>query len=391
MNSMRNRTSRRGLTFIYCTVSMTVLIGFVAFCVDFSRVRTAKSELQAAADAAAFNGANGLIDGTYYAKAAAVASENQCDGIAVTLAPADVTAGNWTNSTFTANGSPRNAIRVSVVRGTSSNNAVSTPFANALGLPTPSIHASTIVALVSQADYEWVGRNSVTLSGGSSAFKVTAFDATNPGAVETKTTLQSAGSVTINGASTINADVRYGTTSNINAAASIAGSVSQLSTTPVYPPGSQVANLNGVTPVYSTTYDLTVNTNQTLPGGTYVVKNVNVSNCNLTFTGPATIVVTGNINMASVGFTTASNLPSNLKFITTTPGTTFNISNLTKTMYADFYMPDTDFSLSAPAGYYGIRGRGVFKTMNISGDNASLWYDRSLTNSSMSKRAVLVR
>jgi hypothetical protein len=113
-------------------------------------------------------------------------------------------------------------------------------------------------------------------------------------------------------------------------------------------------------------------------------------NCNVTFTGPTTIVVTGNVNMSNVGFTTASNLPSNLKFITTTPGSTFNISNLTKTLYADLYMPDTTFSLSAPAGYYGMRGRGVFKSMSVTGTDASLWYDRSLTNSSMSKRAVLV-
>jgi Flp pilus assembly protein TadG len=391
MKRLRNNCRRRGFTLVYGSMSITVLLGFVAFCVDISRVRTAKSELQAASDAAALNGANGLVDATYFAKAAAVATENLCDGTAITLAAADVTPGNWTNSTFTANGSPRNAIRVVAARTKAAHNVVTTPFANALGLPSPDLRATSIVAIVNQSDYEWVGTDGVNLSGGSSSFKVTAFDATNPLAAESRTTVRSNGSVTISGASTINADIKYGTTANVDGASTVTGNITQYLNTLTYPPGSQVANLNGVTPVYSTTYDLTVNTNQTLPGGVYVVKNVNVANCNITFTGPVTIVCTGNLNMNTVGFTTLSNLPANLKIISTTPGTSFNITNLTKTMYADFYMPDTTFSLTAPAGYYGMRGRGVFKNMNVSGNNASLWYDRSLTNTSQSRRAILVR
>ena len=36
------------------------------------------------------------------------------------------------------------------------------PFANALGLPSPDLRATSIVALVNQADYEWVGKDSVS-------------------------------------------------------------------------------------------------------------------------------------------------------------------------------------------------------------------------------------
>lgn len=389
MRSASYAYRRRGFTLAYSTVSITILMGFAAFCFDISRVRTAKAELQAAADAAALNGANGILDGTYLSKAAEVASENRCDGNIVTLSASDVIPGNWTNNTFTANGTPRNALKVIASRTKAGNNVVTTPFANALGLPSPDLRATSIVALVNQADYEWVGINSVNLNGGSSAFRVTGYNATNPAAAETETTVKSNGAITVAGSGTINADIRYGTSASVSGA-TVTGSVTQLGQTLNYPSGSQVANINGVTPVYATTYDLNVMTNQVLPGGVYVVKNVNVANCNVTFTGPATIVCTGNLNFNTVGFTTPSNLPANLKIITTSPSTSINITNLTKTLYADFYAPDTTFNLSAAAGTYGMRGRGVFKSMSVSGAGASLWYDTSLTNSSMSKRPVLV-
>jgi hypothetical protein len=388
---MSRRTHRRGFTIVYSTASLTLQVGFAAFCIDISRVRTAKAELQAAADAAALNGANGLSDNTYFSKAAAVAGENRCDGTAVTLAVADVTPGNWNNTAFTANGMPRNALRVIASRTKAGNNLVSTPFANALGLPSPDLRATSIVALVNQADYEWVGRESVSFSGGNAATRITAYDATNAGAAESETTIKSNGGITITGSSTINGDIRYGTNASVSGGTNLSGSVTQLPSTLQYPSGSQVANLNGVTPVFSATYDLTVTTSQTLPGGVYVVKNVNVINCNVTFTGPATIVCTGNLNMMNVGFTTSGNRPANLRIITTGTNSQINISNLTKTLYADFYAPDSTFNLSAADGYYGLRGRGVFKSMNASGPGASLWYDRSLTSSSLSRRPVLVK
>lgn len=84
--------------------AMSVLALFAAFAFDMSRLRSAKGELQAAADAAAMNGANGLADGTYLAKAQAAAADNYCDGTSVSIAAANVTVGNWTSATFTANG-----------------------------------------------------------------------------------------------------------------------------------------------------------------------------------------------------------------------------------------------------------------------------------------------
>ncbi len=52
---------RRGMSMVLMSLLLIVLAGFVSLAVDVGRVRLAKSELQTAADAAAFAGANGLI------------------------------------------------------------------------------------------------------------------------------------------------------------------------------------------------------------------------------------------------------------------------------------------------------------------------------------------
>lgn len=381
---------RRGVAMIYAAMSMTMVIGFAAFTVDLSRARSAKSELRAVSESAALNAANGLSDNTYIAKAQAAAAENKVDGSAASVLSANVIPGNWTGTTFTANGTPRNAVRVTAERVNSKGTGMNGVLAQALGWTMPDITGSTTVALVNQAPYEWVGLNSVNLAASNSSFKVTSYDSTNLPAGEQKTKVKSNGTVTVTGAANINADIGYGTNANVSGSATVAGTVTQNAQTLTYPSGSQVANLSGVTPVYAATTDLSINSSMTLAGGTYVIKNCNISNCNITFTGAATIVLTGNLNLSGMSFTTYNGSPTNLKFIATVAGTAINITNPAATMNADFYAPESTFSLSA-ASANALRGRGVFKSMNVAGAGASMWYDRSLTASSLSKKAVIVQ
>jgi Putative Tad-like Flp pilus-assembly len=374
---------------LYSGIGMTALFGMCVLTLDLGRARSAKGELQAAADAAALNAANGLADGTFAAKAVAAAGENKVDGTPVAPTWLTTTPGNWSNDAFTANANPRNAVRVQIERSAAKNNKLSGILVQGLGLTMPDVKAVGTVALINQAPYEWVGLDNTNLTASNNAFKVSSYDATNPGAGEARTTIQSNGNVTVNGPATINAHLKYGNNAQVDPAATVLGAVTQSNAT-TYPPGSQVANLTGVTPVYSTTYDLNVNSAMTLPGGVYVVKNCNVTNASLTFTGPATIVLTGNLNMSGVSIFTPGNRPSNLKFIATVPGTSINITNPAATIYADFYAPGSTFNYTSAAGAKDVRGRGVFKTLTASGAGASLWYDRSLTAASLSKKAVLV-
>jgi hypothetical protein len=382
---------RRGVAIIYASVSMTLVVGFAAFTVDLSRARSARSELRAVSESAALNAANGLSDNTYVAKAQAAAADNKVDGSTATVLSANVVPGNWTGSTFTANGTPRNAVRVTAERVKSKGTGMNGVLAQALGWTMPDITGSTTVAITYQAPYQWAGLSSVDLSASNSSYKVTSYDSSNLPAGEQKTVVKSNGTVTVSGQANVNADIGYGSNANIGGSATVTGTVAQNANALAFPPGSQVANLSGVTPVYSATTDLTVNTNQTLPGGTYVIKNCNVSNCTLNFTGPTTIVLTGNFNASTVSFNTYNNLPANLKIIATVPGTAINITNPTATLNADFYAPQSNFSYSSAAGYGALRGRGVFNTLNASGAGAQLWYDRALTASSLSKKAVIVQ
>ena len=198
--------------------------------------------------------------------------------------------------------------------------------------------------------------------------------------------------MTINGQAQVNADVEYGTSVNVSSQATVTGSISSMSSMATFPPGTQIANQAGAA-VYSTTSDLLVNSSMTLGGGTYIVRNVSMSNCTITFTSPATIIFDGNVSMNNCGFATAGNLPANLKMISTGSGNAVNMTNLTRTMVADWYAPSTNVTMNCANGYYGLSGRGVFQNMNVtgSGANASLLYDRSLTASSQSQDPVIVR
>jgi Flp pilus assembly protein TadG len=114
------RARRRGMSLIYITAAVVVMMAFASLGVDLGRVQMAKTELQRGADAAARYGAQGLSVGSTRARdnAIAVAAQNMADGAAITLTNQDVQTGYWnsTTKTFTANGSPRNAVRVSARR-----------------------------------------------------------------------------------------------------------------------------------------------------------------------------------------------------------------------------------------------------------------------------------
>jgi hypothetical protein len=389
----RGTRLRRGSVLIWSAVSTAVVGGIAALAFDMSRARAAKGELEAAADAAAMNGANGLTDNTYLAKAQAAAAENKCDGTAVALASADVIVGNWTGTAFTVNGTPRNAIRVTASRTTAGGNPIRTYLSEILGRTAVDVRATATVSVVKQADYEWVGLDGVSLDGGNALFTISSYDATNPSAASGTTTVKTGGAITMTGPVRLEGDVRYGTSANIAPASKVSGTVAKATQSLTYPSGSQVANLSGVTPVYATTYDLNVSSNMTLSGGTYVIKNCNVSDCTITFSGPATIIMTGDFNMTNGGFATYNNLPANLKVISTGTDTSINFTNLTRALTADFYAPGSTFTLDAPNGYYGMSGRGVFKRMTISGKgaNSPIRYDRSMTqSSSLSQKAMIV-
>src|SRR5436190_1745880 len=90
--------TRRGISLVYCTAMLVVLIGFASLAVDIGRVQVAHTEARTAADAAALAAATTLRTDLNAARSRAleIAEENTCDNTPVDLDPdQDVDLGRW--------------------------------------------------------------------------------------------------------------------------------------------------------------------------------------------------------------------------------------------------------------------------------------------------------
>lgn len=144
----------RGAALVWGTVTTAILMLFASLAVDLGRVMVARSELQAAADAAARAGVNNFqatrSASSAVSAAVASASENRADTSSVTLDPnLDVQIGIWndTTRTFTHSPSPTpnaNAVRVTARRIASRNNATTLTFASLIGVNSIDIERSAI-------------------------------------------------------------------------------------------------------------------------------------------------------------------------------------------------------------------------------------------------------
>jgi uncharacterized membrane protein len=101
---------------IYTLVVLPAMLAICSLAVDYARVQVAKTQLIAVTDAAARAGAINIQNGNSVAKAQAVAAANKVDGSAMTLLTSDISVGNWSGGTFTAGGTPNNAVRITTER-----------------------------------------------------------------------------------------------------------------------------------------------------------------------------------------------------------------------------------------------------------------------------------
>jgi Flp pilus assembly protein TadG len=144
---------RRGSVLIYTVFAMGVFVGIVSLAVDWGRVALVRTELMTAANAAARAGAGKLVSAPGMSSYTTVsyAALNTANGSPVVLDPsADVVFGKWSeqSNTFTVNGTPTNAVRVTARRTTARSNAVQTTFAAILGRGTTDVSATATAALL---------------------------------------------------------------------------------------------------------------------------------------------------------------------------------------------------------------------------------------------------
>jgi len=155
-----SRRRSRGIALIYLTITMVGMIGFCSLAVDFGRVQAAKTELHAAADAAARFGALGLSNVIYGTSAASgnaigVAAQNLVDGSPLILTSDDVQTGIWNSSThtFAANSDPTlcNAVKVTATRSAARGTAIPLVFATLVGQSTCDVTVTSIAMVNSGA------------------------------------------------------------------------------------------------------------------------------------------------------------------------------------------------------------------------------------------------
>jgi Flp pilus assembly protein TadG len=378
------RRHRRGVSLIYVTVGMVAFVGFVSLAIDVGHVWLVHTELQHAADAAVRYGLVGLAKNTGTAQnyAVAAAADNIADGTPVVLNPgSDVDFGTWDPSTHTftvlsgSGASAANAMRVRAVRTAANGNPVICFFGAMIGYGSADVHATAIGT--ASSGYGLVGLTGITLSGNSSIAYWSGNGGTCP-----RGSIASNGNISLSGSTYIQGDARPGPWMRVSmsGSASVTGSTSPMSTWLSYPNASAgsaaTTNNDSAAGGYwtSSTNDFSLNGsgNLTLPGGVYYFHNFSTSSqSRLTFSGPATVYVTGSVSISGATVT-SGNIPKNLsvQVIGTGPVTVGNNSSI----YMDLYAPQSPVTLSGKGAIYGsVLGWSI----NMTG-TSSINYDLSL-------------
>ncbi|HEY8666797.1 MAG TPA: pilus assembly protein TadG-related protein [Tepidisphaeraceae bacterium] len=378
----RFHTARnRGISLIYLTVTMVMLLGFSSLAIDYGRVQCVKTELQSAADAAARAAANNLPNGVTAVQnaAVAVAASNTADGSTVTLdATNDVEFGTWSNSasTFTvltgAARSTANAVRITARRVASRSTGVTLSMTRTFGLASCDVSATCIGLLTTPPPAGLVGLNSVSISGSGNT---NSFNSST-GTYSLATALSngdvlSNGNITVAGTGIIHGDAHpgIGKTVSITGQGSVTGTKTPLNfqlryTTPTLPATYMNAGAVNIT---SGTF--------TVSGGNYYCSSLNISN-SATFNcqGPVSVYCSGPVSISGGTIKTYLNRPSNFQiFMLNSSSVTLNGQ---ANFYATIYAPLSDFYQSGQADIYGSV---IAKTLNFSGTWAGgVHYDESL-------------
>ena len=347
---MLRARSTGGFTLFYTCVAFLALTAFISLAIDYGRVQLAKTELRAAADAAARYGSTGVYDLTYSAKAIAAAANNTVDGTSLVLQSGDVQLVTYSNGTYTIGGGSPNGILVTARRTAARGTGIPLLFAQMLGRNTCDVTATAVgVYSSSSPTFGIVGLSAALLQNGtiltdsykSASGSYGGSNVYNHGYVATNGGITMTGGVTISqdvymqsGQSmTINGSPSYGTRQTLSSALSYSSVTS-------YPGGAtNIGNVNAGTTLGSgssnTDYYCTgmiINSGQTL-----------------TINGPVTLYINGNCTLNGT-INVVGNKPTNLT-IKMMSGSGVNIQ--TTTLYADIYAPQSPININSTPNIYG--------------------------------------
>jgi Flp pilus assembly protein TadG len=119
-----DRHPERGAVLPIVAITLPVLLAMAAIVIDLGHLYQVRSQLQATADAAALAGAAMLPNATSVGSEAAKYADLNYPGHGTVVKTADVVPGHWNGTSFTAGGTPTNAVRVTARRAQANGNQV---------------------------------------------------------------------------------------------------------------------------------------------------------------------------------------------------------------------------------------------------------------------------
>jgi hypothetical protein len=337
-------------------LALIPLAGVLSLAVDYGRAQLVKSELQAAADAAARYAATGVADGTAVAKAQAVAAENFADNRSITALSSDVELGRWdtASGSFVANGTPTDAVRVTLRRTQARGTAVPLVFGSLVGRGSVDVVARSVAMAAGSGPavpYDVIGLDSVNMSGGARVSK-RAGESGNV-AVASNGNWNLSGGARVNG----NAYHRANAPNAGNVAGSRVSMAADLTFSVASLPASYVnhGNLN-----------LGGNNTLTLSSGDHYFTSLSVGgNANLLInstTGPVRLYVNGGVNVSGNGDIGNGNPANNCEiYVVSSAGVDVSGSG---TVTASIYAPSSPMNVTGN-GY--VLGPVVAKSINVTG------------------------
>lgn len=355
---------RNATVMVWTIVTMVGLMAFVSLAIDLGRVQLAQTELQRAVDAAARYAVTGLSDGTYVSKAQSAASDNACDGVAVSISAGDIVSGNWSNNVFAAGGTPTNAVSVTAYRNSTHSGAIPTLFASTIGVSNCSIRATAIALLnTGNNSYGVVGVNGVTMSGAtwidsynSSSGAYSSGSRHTNGDTASNTTIALSGSALIYGDAYYKTGYTHAGTSGV-----VSPGVAQtLSTTLSYAaptlPGSYTNMGTFSSPNYGSS---------ALSAGNYYYNSLSLTNSFvLNTSGAVNIYVNGGMTLSGAAGLVASS-PGNVH-VYLMGSSTLSIGN-SATLSAVVYAPSATLNISGSGCLFGS---AVANTVTLLGSGA---------------------
>jgi len=385
---------RRGIAAIYSILMMVALCGLVSLGVDLGRVQLAKTELRSAADAAARAGVAALANSVTQAQndAVATAAANTCDGSSVVLDQTlDIDFGNWDSATRTftvlsgAAQNNANSVRVTAHRIAARNTAIPLVFARLVGRNTCDINAVAIAKATFGPGWGFTGLNGITVSNNN--YFVSYNSSVNPNptiaSASSNAILSSNAVINVGNNDHLWGSVQLGASGSLDPALQVTGGTTQYSSSisaPSMPGWSPGTNPGGIPQNY------VVTSTTTLPGGTYWFTFFNVDH-DLTFSGPATIYVNGNVTIDS-DMTAYNNIPANLTIYQLGANRTFGDSKANNVnSVADIQAPGADLVMNNKLIFMGV---GIFDTITTKND-AQFFVDEAAGMGMVAKQIQLVK